>query len=183
MFSQAQFQAQAKKVMDQIDKEIGSLRTGGASPQLLDGVVVEAYGSQMKITELASITVSDPTLLVVSPWDTSVLGAIEKSIQVAELNLNPVVDGKIIRISVPPLTQESRQNLVKVLHQKIEAGKVAVRALRGDWRKEIEAQKGQPGISEDTIKVDLDNLEKEIKKLIEQAETWEKNKEAQLLKV
>ncbi len=183
MFDFKQFHELAKKTLSHIETDLASLRTGGASPQLLDGVKVEAYGTIMKITELAAITVSDPTLLIVSPWDTSVVGAIEKGIQQAGINLNPVVDGKIIRIAVPPLTEESRKNLVKTLQQKVEDGKVMLRTLRTETKKEIEKQEGNPGISEDNIKSDLDKLEEEVKKLMIQVETWQKNKQEQLMKV
>jgi len=183
MFDFKAFGESGKKALDVIREDIGSLRTGGASPQLLDGVKVEAYGSVMKVTELAAISVSDPTMLIVSPWDKSVLGAIEKGIQTAGINLNPVVDGDIIRISVPPLTGEDREKLVKTLSQKVEAGKVIIRSLRADTKRDIEAQKGQAGVSEDNIKADLAKLEDETKKLIDQVEQWAAAKQKELLKI
>lgn len=183
MFNFNQFTQIANRTLENIKTEVASLRTGAATPQLLDSVKVEAYGGIMRVTELAAITIADPTLLVVSPWDTSLLGAIEKGIQQANLNLNPVVDGKILRISVPPLTTETRQELIKTLHQKLEDGKVMVRTLRGETKKEIEAQKGAAGISEDNIKADLEKLENEIKKIIAQIDELGKNKETQLLKI
>lgn len=183
MFNFNQFTQIANRTLENIKTEVASLRTGAATPQLLDSVKVEAYGGIMRVTELAAITIADPTLLVVSPWDTSLLGAIEKGIQQANLNLNPVVDGKILRISVPPLTTETRQELIKTLHQRLEDGKVMVRTLRGETKKEIEAQKGAAGISEDNIKADLEKLENEIKKIIAQIDELGKNKETQLLKI
>lgn len=183
MFNFNQFTQLANKTLENIKTEVASLRTGGATPQLLDSVKVEAYGGTMRVTEVAAITISDPTLLVVSPWDTSLLGAIEKGIQQANLNLNPVVDGKILRISVPPLTTETRQELIKTLHQKLEDGKVMIRTLRGETKKEIEAQKGGAGISEDNIEADLEKLENEVKKIVIQIDDLGKNKEAQLLKI
>lgn len=183
MFNFNQFTQIANRTLENIRTEVASLRTGAATPQLLDSVKVEAYGGIMRVTELAAITIADPTLLVVSPWDTSLLGAIEKGIQQANLNLNPVVDGKILRISVPPLTTETRQELIKTLHQRLEDGKVMVRTLRGETKKEIEAQKGAAGISEDNIKADLEKLENEIKKIIIQIDELGKNKETQLLKI
>lgn len=183
MFDFSQFQQLAKKTLDNINAEVASIRTGGASPQLLDSVKVEAYGTTMKVTEVAAITVADPTLLVVSPWDASLLGAIEKGIQQANLNLNPVVDGKIIRISIPPLTQETRLELVRTLKQRLEDGKVLIRALRGETKKEIEKQTGNAGVSEDDIDTDLDKLENEVKKIMTQVDQLGATKEAQLLKV
>jgi len=183
MFDFAQFQGDSEKTLGVIREDIGALRTGGASPQLLDSVRVEAYGAQMKVTELAAISVQDPTMMVVSPWDKSVLAAIEKGIQSAGINLNPVVDGEIIRIAVPPLTQEGREKLVKTLHQKIEDGKVMLRTLRADVKRDIEAQKGTAGVSEDDIKADLARLEEKMKELIAQVDNLEKTKESELLKV
>ena len=183
MFNFSQFQQLSQKTLNNIQTEVASIRTGAASPQLLDSVKVEAYGGTMKVTEVAAITVSDPTLLIVSPWDPSILGAIEKGIQQANLNLNPVVDGKIIRISIPPLTQETRLELVKTLKQRLEDGKVLIRTLRGETKKEIEKQEGQAGISEDDIENDLEKLETAIKKLITQVDQMGAAKEAQLLKV
>ncbi len=183
MFNFASFQQSADKALANIRTQLGALRTGGASPQLLDSVKVEAYGGTMKVTEIAAITVSDPTLLVVSPWDASLLGALEKAIQQANLNLNPVVDGKIIRISIPPLTKETRQELIKTLHRELEEGKVFLRTLRSDVKKDIEKQAGTAGISEDDIKADLQQLETKMKKLIEQVDSLGENKEAQLLKI
>ena len=183
MFETQKFSQVSGPVMEHIRAEVASLRTGGASPQLLDSVRVEAYGAQMRVTEVAAITVSDPTLLVISPWDKSLLGAIEKGVQVAGINLNPVVDGEIIRISVPPLTAEGRQNLVKTLQKKIEEGKVALRQVRGEMKKEIEAQKGQAGVSEDDIKADLAKLEEEVKKLMTQVDELAAAKQKELMKV
>ncbi len=183
MFDFSKFEQLGQKTMNSIQQDLSTLRTGGASPTLLDSVVVEAYGAPMKITELAAITVSDPTLLVISPWDQTVLPAIEKAIQGANLNLNPVVDGKIVRISIPPLTQESRQELIKSLHNKAEDGKIMLRTLRGETKKDIEKQEGNAGISEDDIKADLETLENKIKKLISELETQVQNKKTQLEKV
>ncbi|MBQ6436054.1 ribosome recycling factor [bacterium] len=183
MYNFNSFKTDTQSALGTIKEDIGSLRTGGASPQLLDSVRVEAYGTQMKVTELAAITATDPTMLVVSPWDKSVLSAIEKGIQQAGINLNPVVDGDIIRISVPPLTEESRQQLVKTLHQKIEDGKVMLRGLRASTKQAIEAQKGQAGVSEDNIKTDLQTLEDEMKKLMTQVDELEEKKRQELTKV
>lgn len=183
MYSFKKFEELAKKTLDYIEKELNSLRTGGASPQLLDSVKVEVYGSNMRITELAAINIPDPCSIIISPWDPSVLGPIEKAIQQAGINLNPVVDGKLIRINVSPLTEDARKNLVKTLHQKIEEGKVLIRNLRNEIKKSIEAQAGTPNVSEDNIKEDLEKLEIAVKKLIKQIEDTGKNKEEKLLKV
>ncbi len=163
--------------------DISTLRTGKASVQMLDPVQVEAYGSKMKINEVGNVSAPDPSLLVITPWDKSLLEAIEKAVSTSGLNLHPVVDGEIIRIAIPPLTEERRKEMVKLLHQKAEQGKVMIRTLRSDVKKEIENQEDQDGISEDDIKRDLDELEKKIKNSLEKIEKVIADKEKELLTV
>lgn len=183
MFTFDDFQQRAQKILDHIQQDISSLRTGRAHTSLLDPVQVEAYGTRMKINELAAVSVPDPTMLVVSPWDKSLLETIAKGINVSGLNLNPVIDGDIIRISIPPLTTERRQEMVKLLAQKIESGKVMMRNLRGDIRKEIEALKGEDGVSEDHIEGWLGDLDKKVKDLEAQIDELKKRKEADLMTI
>lgn len=183
MFSLSDFDSRVQKIVDHIIQDISSLRTGRAHSALLDPVTVEAYGTKMKINELAAVSVPDPTMLVVSPWDKSLLESIAKGIQISGLNLNPIVDGDIIRISIPALTAERRQEMVKLLSQKIEAGKVMVRNLRGDVRKEIESQKGQDGVSEDNIKAWQEELDKKVKDTEQKIDELKKKKETELMTI
>jgi ribosome recycling factor len=182
-FDKAAFVAQAQKTLDHIRQDIGSLRTGRASIQLLDPVTVEAYGARMKLVELASISAPDASMLVVSPWDKSLLEAIARGITVADLNVNPVVDGSIIRISIPSLTEEVRKEMVKRLHQKIESGRVMFRNLRAETKQELEEQKGEAGVSEDDIEQDISELEKELKVFLDQLEVVAAHKEKELMTV
>ncbi len=177
------FTQKADKTVTHIREDISTLRTGRASAQLLDVVDVEAYGTRMKVNELANISVPDPTLVVVSPWDKSILSALEKAISISPLNLHPVVDGSIIRIAVPALTEERRKDMVKLLHQKIEAGRVMLRNVRQDSRKEIEKMKDDAGVSEDDIKADLEQLDVEVKKYMDLIEHLDQEKEKELMKV
>jgi len=177
------FQEKLKQIQAHLKKELASLRTGRAHVSLLDAVSVEAYGSYMKLRELANLSTPDATLLVVEPWDKSLLAAIEKAIASAGLNLNPVVQDNLIRIAVPPLTEERRQQMVKLLHQKIESAKVMLRNLRNETKKEIEAQKGEVDISEDDISADLKMLEQKVKTVLDEFEQLAKQKETELLKV
>lgn len=183
MFSFADFQTRCAKIFDHVTNDIVSLRTGRAHTTILDPVNVEAYGTRMKISELASVSVPDSSMLVVSPWDKSLLESISKGIMVSGLNLNPVIDGDIIRISIPPLTTERRQEMVKLLSQKIESGKVMLRNLRGDVRKEIEDLKGEDGVSEDDIKNWLEELDKRVKESEVQIDEIKKKKETELLTI
>ncbi|MBW7944640.1 ribosome recycling factor [Patescibacteria group bacterium] len=178
-----QFSQRADKTLDFIRGDVAQLRTGRASAQMLDIVSVEAYGTRMKVNELANISVPDPGMLVVTPWDKSLLPTIEKAIASSGLNLHPVVDGTIIRIVVPPLTEERRKELVKLLHQKIEAGRVMMRSVRTDAKKEIEDQEGQAGVSEDMIKADLETLEKKVKEYMEKIDALSADKEKELMTV
>lgn len=182
-FSFQQFQQQVDKALDHVAQDLATLRTGRASTQMLDSVTVLAYGAPMKVNEVANLSTPDPHLLVITPWDKNLLGDIEKAITAAGLNLSPVVDGGIIRIAIPPLTQERRQEMVKLLHQKIESGKVMIRSIRTDTKKDIEKQEGQAGVSEDSIASEIETLEKKTKELMDKLDQMAETKEAELMKV
>jgi len=169
--------------IDHLNKEFDTLRTGRASAQILDPVKVEAYGSLMSLAEVASIAVPDPQLIVIKPWDKSLLSAIEKAIQAAQLNLSPIVDKELIRVPVPTLTTERRQEMVKILHQRAEEGRVMLRQIRADIRKDIEKQEGTAGVSEDDLKVSFADLDDMVKDYIEEIENLVKNKEEDLLTI
>jgi ribosome recycling factor len=166
-----------------VQQDISTLRTGKATPQLLDSVVVEAYGSRLKLAEVASVTAPDTTLLTVTPWDKNILSDVEKGIMQAQLNLNPVINGDSIRIVVPSLTEERRKEMVKVLKQKIETGRVLLRTIRTDVKKDIEKQKGTDGVSEDDIKAELEKLDAHLKTFSEKLDELEKNKTTELMTV
>ncbi len=172
-----------EKTLTFAQNDFATLRTGRASAQLLDGVSVEAYGTKMALNEVASISVPDTQLLVVKPWDKSLLSEIEKGIQLAQLNLNPIVDGDIIRIAVPTLTQERRLEMVKSLHQKEEEVKIMLRNIRAESRKEIEKQEGSVGISEDDIKTEVEELDTFVKEYVGKLEDLSKRKEQELLSI
>jgi len=172
-----------KKTHKHVRTDLLSLKTGKASADMLDRVRVEAYGGQMKIVEVATVSVQGANMLLVEPWDKSLLEATERGIRVANLNLNPIVDGNKIRIAVPPLTEETRKEMVQILHKKIESAKNMIRATRNDEKKEIEKLKGTPGISEDDIKSDLEELDKIIKKAIDGLEQISADKEKALMTI
>lgn len=172
-----------EKTLTHAQDGFATLRTGRASAQLLDSVFVEAYGSKMALHEVASISAPDTQLLVVKPWDKNLFPAIEKAIQQAQLNLNPIIDGDIIRIAVPSLTQERRQEMVKILSQKEEEAKVMFRSVRAEIRKDIEKQEGEAGISEDDIKSEVAELDETVKEYITSLEEISKQKEKDLLNI
>lgn len=182
-FDFSNYKAKMQKALDHVGQDLASLRTGRATVQMLDPVVVEAYGSRMRINEVASVQAPDPTMILVSPWDKSLLAAIERAITISGLNLNPVVDGDTIRIQVASLTEEKRKEMVKLLYKKIEDGKVMLRNVRGDVRKEIEAQKGAEDISEDDIKRDLTNLDEILKQFTQKLDEVSAKKEKELMTI
>ncbi len=182
-YSFSSFTTQTQKALEHLAQELGTLRTGRATTQLLDPVKVEAYGTRMKLNEVANVSAPDPNLLTVTPWDKSLIGEIEKAIASSGLNLNPVVDGTMIRIVVPALTTERRQEMVKILHQRIEAGKVMLRTIRTDIKKEIDRQKGTEGVSEDDVASDLKMLEDKFQEVLRQVDKMAAEKEADLLKI
>lgn len=183
MFDAQTFKRDTDKVISVVNQDLSSVKTGRAKPSLVENVMVEAYGTRMQMVEVASVSAPDPGMLIISPWDKSLLSAIEKAIFAAELNISPVVDGEQIRISIPPLTQERREELVRVVKQKIEGGKTMIRDVRQKHKKIIEDQKGQPGISEDAIKKDLETLQKQTDAAVAELERIEKTKEQELMTV
>jgi ribosome recycling factor len=169
---------QMDKNLEAISKEFATVRTGKAAPALLDTVQVDAYGSKMPLKQTATVTAPEPQMLVVQPWDTNLVNTVAKAIQSADLGLNPSVDGNIIRVSIPPLTEERRREMVKVLHRMTEEGRVAVRHARHKAKSEIERQKKDGDISEDEMRREIDTLQEltdgHIKKLDEMLERKEK---------
>ena len=142
--------------------EFAGVRTGKASPALVENLMIEAYeGSSMRLLELASISTPEMRTIMIQPWDASTVQAIDKGIQAANLGLNPSVDGKIIRINLPDLTKERREELVKVVRKMAEDGRVAVRHVRREAIDTLKAEKKKSDITED----DLTGGEKEVQKL------------------
>jgi ribosome recycling factor len=152
------------KAVDHVRSEFATVRTGRASPALVEHLVVDYYGTPTPLRQIAGFTVPDAMLLVVSPYDKSALTAIEKAIQGSDLGINPSNDGSVIRLAFPPLTEERRKELVKVVRHKAEEGRVAIRNLRRSIRHELEALEREGSISSD----ELDRVEKEIEKVTHQ---------------
>lgn len=181
MFDVQQFKQDIEKVLTVVGGDLATVKTGRAKPSLVEHILIEAYGTRMQLVELASISAPDPGMLVIAPWDKAMVAAIEKGISIAELNLHPIVDGDQIRISIPALTQERREELVRLVKQKIEGGKTLVRDVRQKHKKIIEDQKGKPGISEDAIKKDLEDLQKQTDAGVARLEEMGKQKEHELM--
>ncbi len=171
----------AKRRMDKSVKafqnEIAKVRTGRASVALVDSIKVDYYGSLMPLNQMATITVADARLIVIQPWDPSAIGAIEKAIQRSDLGLSPTNDGKVIRLSVPPLTEERRKELVRLVRKMAEEARVAVRNIRRDTLDDLKELKKEGEISEDDFYRTQDQLQKitdehisKIDKILEEKE-------------
>ena len=152
------------KTEEVVTNEFAGVRTGKASPSLVENILVEVYGSMMRIRELAGITTPEARMLMIQPWDTTSIQPIEKAIQKSNLGLNPAVQGKFIRLVLPELSTERRQEFVKVVHKMTEHGRVAVRHVRRDAIEHLKKESKDSKISED----ELEHAEKEVQKLTDQ---------------
>jgi len=168
-----------RKSIESVAREFGTVRTGKASPHLLDTVRVEAYGSVMPINQLATISVPEARLLVVQAFDKTTVGDIVKAIQKADLGLNPAVDGQIIRLPIPPLNEERRKELVKHCKNLAEDGRVAVRNIRREYNDRLKKEQKDKNISEDQEKDGREEVQtitdESIKKIDEMLEKKEKD--------
>ena len=173
-----QLKTRMDKAVEDFRKEMTATRTGRASVHMLDGVMVDAYGSQMPLNQLANVSAPEPQLITVQPWDVSQIGAIEKAIRSGDLGLNPMNDGKLVRVPVPALTEERRKDMVKHLHKVLEEHRTAVRNIRRDGNDLIKKAMKDKKITEDEERGAMENLQKltddEIKKMEEMAKGKEK---------
>lgn len=144
--------------------EFSGVRTGKASPGLVENLMVEAYGSHMRVRELAGITTPEPRMLVLTPWDATTLHPIEKAIQKANLGLNPAIDKKVIRLVFPELSAERRQEFIKIVRKMAEDGRVAIRHVRRDAMEQLKKEAKSGGVGEDAEK----HAEKELQKLTDE---------------
>jgi len=167
--------------IEHVASEFSTVRTGRANPQLLQRITVEYYGSPTPLQQLASISVPEPRLLVVHPFDTATVNDIERALQTSDLNLNPSNDGNLIRIAFPPLTEERRKDLIKVVRNMAEEGRVAVRNIRRHSKAEMEAMHGE--ISDDDIRRGEDELQKLTDRFVEKIDQLLGHKEGELLEV
>lgn len=171
------------KSVEAVRNEFATVRTGKASPALLDLVKVDAYGQQMPLNQMATISAPEPRLLVVQPYDPSQTGAIEKAILASDLGLTPSNDGKVIRIPIPPLTEERRKELVRVTHKIAEEGRIAVRNIRHDANRRIQAQGRDGEISEDEMHRKLKQVQEITDRHVEKIDGMLARKEAEIMEV
>ena len=172
-----------KAALEAMHREFSSVRTGKATPTLLDTVRVEAYGTHMPVNQVATIHSPEPTLLVVQPFDPTLLGVIEKAIRAADLGFNPSNDGNLIRVPVPPLNEERRREYVKLLHKMAEEGKVSIRHARHSARDEIQKRIKDHELGEDDGHRELDEVEKITQEYTEKIDALLKHKEAEVMAI
>jgi ribosome recycling factor len=165
----AQARTRMEKAVEDFRKELAGVRTGRANVGLLDSVRVDYHGTPMPLNQLGTLSVPEPTMIVVAPWDPGAVPLIDKAIRTADLGLNPSNDGKVVRVPIPALTEERRKELVKHLHKVLENHRTAARNIRRDVKEAVEKLEKEKKISEDEKKRSLDELEKlthaEIKKM------------------
>jgi ribosome recycling factor len=178
-----QIKRRMEKAVDDLRKELATIRTGRASISILDNVVVDYYGTPTPINQVAQLGTPDGTLITVQPYDASLVGPVEKAIRTSDLGLNPSNDGRIVRIPVPPLTEERRKALAKHVHKVLEDHRTAVRNIRRDGNEFMKKQLKDKLISEDEEKKSLDEVQKLTDEFIRKLESVAQTKEQEILKV
>jgi ribosome recycling factor len=166
-----------------LQKELSSIRTGRATPAILDGVQVDYFGTPTPISQLASVSAPESRLIVVQPWDPTVLGEMEKAILRANLGLTPTNDGKVIRIAIPALTEERRKELVKVARKMAEEAKVALRNVRRELKEQIKDLEKKKEISEDQMHTTQGEVQKLTDKFVEEVDGIIQKKEKEILEI
>lgn len=176
---------QLEKVLEVLKVDLGTIRSGRAAPSLVENLVISVYGgtTKMKVLELATVGTTDAQTLVLTPFDQSIINEIQKGIQDANTGLTPVVDGQVVRIAIPQLSEERRNELIKLMKHKLENGKIMVRQIRHEEMSDIKKKLENKEISED----DLTRLEKEVQRIvdetIETVERYGKQKEDELMSI
>lgn len=172
-----------EKCLDSLERDFSTIRAGRANPNVLNNVMVDYYGTPTPVGQMAAVSVPEPRLLVIQPWDASTLKDIEKAINVADIGINPQNDGKVIRLTFPQLTEEHRKNLVKDVAKRGEEAKVAVRNVRRDAMDDLKKMKKDNAITEDDLKDGEKKMQDITDKYIKQVEEMTKKKEDEILSI
>lgn len=179
----SEMREQMDGAVEAMRREFASVRTGKASPALLDTVRVDAYGAKTPLNQVASVNTPEPRLIVVQPWDKSLIGAIEKAIQAADLGLNPSNDGNVVRIPVPALNEERRRDMVRLLHKLAEEGRISVRHARQEANKEVKRLEADHELSEDEARRQLAEVQQVTDEYIGKIDELMKAKETEIMEV
>jgi ribosome recycling factor len=180
---QTDAEAKMKKSVDSIQKELAGIRTGKATPTLLDGIKVEYYGNLTPLSQVASVSVPDHRLLVIQPWEKRLIPEIAKAIQKSELGLNPIQDANVIKLPIPPLTEERRKDLVKLVKKMGEEGKVAIRNIRREGIDELKKTEKEKKISEDDSRKAQEKMQEITDKHIKMIDELLAKKEKEVMEV
>ena len=175
--------ARMEKAVDDFRKELAGIRTGRANVAVLDHIRVDYHGTSMPINQLATLSVPDPTTIVITPWDPGAVPPIDKAIRTSDLGLNPASDGRVIRVPIPALNEERRKELVKHIHKVLENHRTAIRSIRRDIKEAVEKLEKEKKISEDDRKRSLDELEKLTHSETKKIEDLSAAKEKEILEI
>jgi ribosome recycling factor len=179
----AQAKARMEKAVEDFRKELAAVRTGRANVALLDHIRVDYHGTPLPINQLGTLSVPEPTMIVISPWDPGAVNLIDKAIRASDLGLNPVNDGKVIRVPIPALTEERRKELVKHVHKVLENHRTAVRNIRRDVKEAVEKLEKEKKISEDDRKRSIEELDKLTHQETKKLEDLSAAKEKEILEI
>jgi ribosome recycling factor len=171
------------RALEALERDLGAIRTGRASTALVERIGVEYYGTATPLNQLASISVPEAHSIVIQPWDRSALGAIEKAILRSDLGLTPNVDGTIVRLTIPPLTEERRRDLVRLVHKRMEEARVEIRNHRRDVADELKRSEREGELGADEARRELDTLQKLTDRWTQEVERVGKHKEQEILEV
>ncbi len=171
------------KSVDAFTHELGKIRTGRATPALLDSIKVDYYGQRVALNQAATVTVPEPRMIMVQPWEKNMLAEIEREIQKADLGLNPGNDGHVIRVPIPQLSEERRKELVKLVHKFAEEARIAIRNIRRDANDHLKKMEKNHDISEDELSIELDEIQKLTDDYIKQIDEIMSKKEAEVMEV
>jgi len=172
-----------ERALEALKKDLAGIRTGRASLSIFEGINVDYYGAPTPINQVATMAIPESRLITIQPWEPKLISEIEKAIQKSDLGLNPANDGKIIRIAIPPLTEERRKQIIKHVHKRVEEAKVSTRNIRREGNEEIKRLEKEEHISEDETKRTLDEIQKLTASYIKRAEEIMSHKEAELMEV
>ena len=169
------------KTIEHYQKEVSKIRTGRASSTMLDSILVDYYGTPQPLKNMSNVSTPEAQLIVITPFDPSSLEMIEAAISSADLGMSPNNDGSVIRLNVPVLTEERRKDLVKILHQTIEEGRVSIRNIRRDGNDQIKKLQSDENLSEDNVKIELDNIQDLTNQYIDKLNGLQSDKEKEIM--
>ena len=172
-----------QKAIEALKQDLNAIRAGRASSSLVDRITVEYYGAPTPINQVASVSAPEARMVVIQPWDRKLLADIEKAIQKSDLGINPNNDGQVIRLNIPPMSEERRRDLVKTLHKKLDEHKVAIRNVRRDIQDKLRDREKKKEVSEDELKRSTERLQKLTDRYVDEMDKVGKAKESEILEV